>query len=93
MILAEHFTTKSRVEWLDLLGTAKIPAAPINSVEQALTDPQILAAELLLDAHYDGAPVRLVGSPLLVDGCNLPLRRDPPILGADDLDIRSEMNS
>ncbi len=93
MILAEHFTMKSRVEWIDLLGMAKIPAAPINSVEQALTDPQILAAELLLDAHYDGAPVRLVGSPLLVDGLNLPLRRDPPILGADDLDIRSEMNS
>ena len=85
------FTKRTRAEWIDLLGEISVPAAPINTVAEALTQPQVEASGLLLHGHYNGEAVSLVGSPLRVDGKSLPLRRNPPTLGQEDGEIRQAM--
>ncbi len=89
--LAGCFVRRTRAEWISLLGEASVPAAPINTVAQALTQDQIVASTLLLHGHYNDKAVTLVGSPLRVNGETLPLRRNPPTLGADDAEIRQAM--
>ena len=87
-VLDGIFTSATREEWMELLGRAGIPSAPINTVGEALADPQVRDHGLILDATYDGHPVRIVGSPITINGAVLPLRRMPPSLGADDAAIR-----
>ena len=58
---------------------------------EALSQDQIVASQLVIPATYDGEAVRLIGSPLRLDGTSLPLRRNPPALGADDAAIRQQL--
>ncbi|MBW1999641.1 MAG: CoA transferase [Deltaproteobacteria bacterium] len=49
-ILAEIFRSRTTDEWVVLLGS-KVPAAPINSIPQALRDPQVDALDMIIS--YD----------------------------------------
>ena len=89
--LGACFLRQTRAEWLQILGELNVPAAPINTVGEALSQDQIVASQLVIPATYDGEAVRLIGSPLRLDGTSLPLRRNPPTLGADDAAIRQQL--
>jgi crotonobetainyl-CoA:carnitine CoA-transferase CaiB-like acyl-CoA transferase len=50
-LLQERFRQESTESWLTRLrGT--VPCAPVNTVEEALTDEQVLARELLVDVEH-----------------------------------------
>lgn len=48
--LADRFATKSRDEWVALLGPADTCVAPVNTVAEACTDEQMVARGLISDA-------------------------------------------
>ncbi|WP_118856902.1 CaiB/BaiF CoA transferase family protein [Sphingomonas mesophila] len=77
--IAEMVATRPAAEWLAALEAAGIPAGPINSVGQALGDPQ--AEWRGMRREVDGVPV--VGSPLRIDGKRQDSPLPPPMLGAD----------
>jgi formyl-CoA transferase/CoA:oxalate CoA-transferase len=89
--LERCFTTRTRAEWMEILDAVAVPAAPINTVGEALSQEQLLASGLLVKSTYDGQPITLVGSPLRIDGSVLPLRREPPTLGQHDEEVRTAM--
>jgi glutaryl-CoA transferase len=62
------------------LGTADVPAGPVNSVSEALA-----AMEAAHDGHWTQTAegVRLAPSPIRVDGERLPLRAAPPTFAGD----------
>jgi CoA:oxalate CoA-transferase len=67
-LLEEAFLARPASEWLPLLHAARVPAAPINSVAQALRDPQVLARGMVVevsgDADQERPAMRLVGNPI-----------------------------
>lgn len=51
--------------WLELLGAAGIPCGPINNIEQALSDPQNIARNMVIEATAgDGTTLKMAGNPL-----------------------------
>ena len=76
-VIARIVATKTAAEWLEDLEAAGIPAGPINSVSQALSDPQ--AVHRGMAREIEGVP--LVGSPLRVDGERQDSVLPPPRLG------------
>jgi crotonobetainyl-CoA:carnitine CoA-transferase CaiB-like acyl-CoA transferase len=70
--------TRPRAHWLRLLAAARIPAGPINRVDEVAADP-LLAERGLFFALRDGARlVPQVGTGIRLDGAaNVP-RRAPP---------------
>jgi len=48
--LAAVFVTRPRDEWVDLLGPADTCVAPVNTVAEAVTDPQTVARGLVVNA-------------------------------------------
>lgn len=75
-------------EWLDKLLDAGIPAGPINTISQALADPQ---AQFRQARQQRGAgalgAVPMVGSPIRLDGQRADAELAPPALGEHTRDV------
>ena len=55
VILAAHFLTKTREEWLEILSRADVPCSIVNYIEELDEDPQIKARDLI---HWkEGVPI------------------------------------
>jgi crotonobetainyl-CoA:carnitine CoA-transferase CaiB-like acyl-CoA transferase len=75
--------------WLTRLREAKVPAGPINEIDEAFA----LAEELGMEPTetVDGVP--LVRPPLRIDGERPPIRQRPPRLGEHDADLRAWLSA
>lgn len=63
-LLEKLFMTKTGEEWLELLED-RIPIAPINTVDKALADPQILSRNMVPEVDYgNGKKHKIVGNPI-----------------------------
>ena len=73
--------SRPRDEWLDLFREAKVPAGPVNSVDDLTHDPHLLERGLFYTAKSDGRRVPQVGFGIGIDGCYATYRLPPPRLG------------
>jgi crotonobetainyl-CoA:carnitine CoA-transferase CaiB-like acyl-CoA transferase len=83
LILEEIFRQRTVAEWLELLVSAGIPSAKINTVLEALEDPQALDREDVIEHdHPTLGRVRTIASPLRLAGeGGEDLRAQPPVRG------------
>ena len=88
--LSALLATGPREGWVGLLSEAGVPAAPVNSVEEALTDPQVLSRGMIAEvAHPQGGTYRTPGNPIKLSGADESAGAGadsfspPPELGAD----------
>ncbi|MGH3745147.1 MAG: CaiB/BaiF CoA transferase family protein [Mycobacteriales bacterium] len=86
-LLVSRLVTRNAADWAVDLATAGVPSAPVNTVADALVDPHVAAAGLVVGTTHAGEPVRVVGSPFLVDGTRPVVRSGPPPIGADTDEI------
>jgi crotonobetainyl-CoA:carnitine CoA-transferase CaiB-like acyl-CoA transferase len=63
--LSDIFKDKTRAEWVELLKTADCCCEPVNSVSEALTDPQLLARDMILEMeHPTEGRIKQTGIPM-----------------------------
>ncbi|WP_027243872.1 CaiB/BaiF CoA transferase family protein [Leisingera daeponensis] len=69
----------TKAHWIALLTEAGIPTGPIQTVDQVLKDPQILARNMVVDVlDDDGRPEYLsAGNPIKMSGLPDPATRPP----------------
>jgi alpha-methylacyl-CoA racemase len=81
--LAALFKTKTRDEWVAELGDADVCLGPVNTLEEALGDPQVQAREVAFAADYgDGDPqARALRTTPLLNDAPVELRLSMPNLG------------
>ena len=80
--LQDLFFKKTSEEWLKLLGEAEIPCGPINTIDRVLSDPQILAREMVVEMEHPAVgKFKLVGSPMKLSETPVQYRTPPPLLG------------
>lgn len=80
--LQDLFLKKTSEEWLKLLGEAEIPCGPINTIDRVLSDPQILAREMVVEMEHPATgKFKLVGSPMKLSDTPVQYRIPPPLLG------------
>jgi crotonobetainyl-CoA:carnitine CoA-transferase CaiB-like acyl-CoA transferase len=63
-ILEKKFLEKDRDEWVDLLIKGDVPTGPVNNVAQALSDPSVLARNMVVSANHLGEEIKMVGNPI-----------------------------
>lgn len=71
----------TRDDLLARLEAAGVPAGPINTVAQALADPQVAARQMVLPPS-ETRPIAGLRTPLRFSGADLALERGAPPLGA-----------
>ena len=79
-------------ELLAALEAAKLPCGKINTVPQALVQPQTVARELVQEiSRDDGTPVRFVGFPAKLSASPASYRLAPPRSGQDTRAVLREV--
>ena len=73
--------TRSRDEWLRIFVEAKVPAGPVNRVDQVASDPELISRGLFYADRANGRSIPQVGLGIAVDGSNSSYRQAPPRLG------------
>ena len=91
-ILSEAIRKWRRADLYAALVSGGIMCAPINTIEQALADPQVLASGTLVAAcHPDDPGLELIGSPIRFSDGAPEVRRHPPRLGEHTADVLEEL--
>jgi glutaryl-CoA transferase len=78
--------------WAEKLEAAGVPCGPINSIAQALADPQAIARGIRIDLpHSTAGTVPLVGMPIRMSGSGPAYLRPPPLLGEHTEEVLREL--
>lgn len=79
-----------RAHWLALFAAARVPAGPVNRIDEASADPELIARGMVFALHAGGTPIPQVNTGFHLDGqANRP-RHAPPRLGAHTAEILRE---
>ena len=78
--------------WLDKLRAARIPCAPVNNLAQALSDPHVLARNMVVDVeHPVEGSVRQPGNPIKMSETHEDSFSPPPLLGQHTDEVLREV--
>ncbi|MBA3472785.1 MAG: CoA transferase [Rubrobacter sp.] len=81
-ILQEEFSKKTADEWVEEVRGAGVPIGPVNTLADVFSDRHVLSSDVLQDVEHPSAGLlKMLASPILVDGERLPIRHPPPTLG------------
>ncbi len=81
-MISEIIAKKTAAEWLEILQPAGIPAGPINSVSQALADPQAVYRGARIEGGGGAlGDVPMIGCPIRLNGQRMDSALPPPALG------------
>ncbi|GAA5233266.1 CoA transferase [Verticiella sediminum] len=89
--LGERIATRPSAEWLALFNASRVPAAVVQSVDEALQHPLVNARGMVEDVTRpsDGASVRMLGNPFKF--ADRPTLDYPPAYGADTESVLREI--
>jgi crotonobetainyl-CoA:carnitine CoA-transferase CaiB-like acyl-CoA transferase len=91
-ILATHFRTRPRSEWIAVLHASGVPCGSVRNVAEALADPQIDAREMIATVdHAAAGHLRLLGVPIKLSATPGGVRTAPPTLGQHTKAILGEL--
>jgi crotonobetainyl-CoA:carnitine CoA-transferase CaiB-like acyl-CoA transferase len=86
-MVGEVIAGKTRAEWVEIFEEAGIPAGSINLVSEALSSPQAVAREMVMDV----GPFRTLGLPIEMSATPSSVRHEPPLLGVDTDAVLEEL--
>ncbi|MFQ5904831.1 MAG: CoA transferase, partial [Candidatus Binatia bacterium] len=76
-----NYTTK---EVLDRIGETGIPHSPVNTFDQLIQDPHVLACRLIQDfTYHDGRKTKQLPSPVKLGDQRIEIQRQAPPLGQE----------
>src|SRR5713226_8980972 len=89
--IAQALAADTADNWLAKLKAAGVPCGRINSVAEALADPQTRAREMIETVEHPSiGDLKLVGPPYKFSGTPAAVRRPPPMLGEHTDEILRE---
>lgn len=90
--LTEYLSTRESAYWLEQLEAKRIPCAPVNRFSEALSDPQILYRNMVVDLkHPDGKSTRGPGNPIKLSRTGEETYSAAPTIGQHTDEVLAEM--
>lgn len=91
-VLEPIVASQSTAEWMNLMVAADVPAAPVQSVAEAVAMPQTAAREMVVElVHPVYGSYRAMGNPVKISASGPTLRRGAPELGEHNADLLSAL--
>jgi crotonobetainyl-CoA:carnitine CoA-transferase CaiB-like acyl-CoA transferase len=90
-ILQQEFSRRTADEWVEEIREAGVPCGPVNALADVFADEHVLSSGILRDVEHPAAGMlKMLASPVLMDGERLPIRRPPPSLGQHTDEVEEE---
>ncbi|MHA6253179.1 CaiB/BaiF CoA transferase family protein [Oceanobacillus sp. CAU 1775] len=87
-LLQEEFSKQPTHFWHQKCQENNIPCGPIQTIDQVIQDPQLIAREMFLSTeHPTAGKINMIGSPLKLSRTPVTLRHHPPIAGEHNKEI------
>ena len=89
--VAQIFAQRTRAEWLERLGGEDTCVAPVNTFEEAIADPQLVATHMLQPADFGNDRIAEALAPFpRLSRAAPPPDRPPPLLGEHGREVLLE---
>jgi formyl-CoA transferase len=96
-ILVAIFKSGSTEYWLSVLNKGDVPCAPVQTIDQVFSAPQVLHREMLVEVeHPTAGTLKMAGIPVKFSTTPAAVRLPPPLLGQHNDEVLSSwlgMNS
>jgi formyl-CoA transferase/CoA:oxalate CoA-transferase len=90
--LERALQTRSRDEWVRELTRAGVPCGSVREISEVLTDPQIVAREMVREVeHATVGRARVINSPVKMSDTPTSVRTAPPTLGQHTAAVLAEL--
>jgi len=87
-MMESHLMTRPGDEWLEAIHKAGVPAGPINTLDRVLSDPQVLAREMIVEVDGPAKDkIKTIGNPLKMEKTPVNTFTRPPRLGEHSREI------
>ena len=87
-VMQPVLSTKTRVEWLGLIGEAGVPVAPVNNIAELAETEQLQAMDMM--RVLPGSDLKIVGLPITFNRERPHPQGDSPKLGEHNVEIFGE---
>jgi glutaryl-CoA transferase len=89
-ILAEIVLRRRTDEWIGDLNKASVPCAPVQTIDQVFSAPQVVQRQMLVEVdHPTAGAVRMAGIPVKFSTTPASIRLPPPLLGQHTKEVLS----
>lgn len=89
--IAAVLVTKTQKEWLEKFALHRIPAGPINSLDDVAKDQDLLNSHFLYQVEASAGAVPQIGLGIAINGDSAVHRKPPPSLGEDTESVLTEV--
>ncbi|NND45421.1 MAG: CoA transferase [Xanthomonadales bacterium] len=90
--IGKLLATRPSAHWLDRLAAHRVPAGPVNTITQAMEDPQVVHRNMIVDlAHPNGETRKGPGNPVKLSRSGGEAFAPAPELGTDTERILAEV--
>jgi crotonobetainyl-CoA:carnitine CoA-transferase CaiB-like acyl-CoA transferase len=90
-VLQARLLEKATAEWVRILETADIMCAPVQSLDVAIEDPQVLHNEMIVDLdHPPHGRIKIAGVPVKLSETPGRVRTPAPSIGQDTVGILAQ---
>jgi crotonobetainyl-CoA:carnitine CoA-transferase CaiB-like acyl-CoA transferase len=91
-VLTGTFRERARQDWIVRLDAADVPFAPVQTIPEVLEDPQVEHLGTFYDVtHPTEGSLKLIRSPVWIDGERGPSSLPPPTLGEHNEDVLGDL--
>jgi crotonobetainyl-CoA:carnitine CoA-transferase CaiB-like acyl-CoA transferase len=90
-VLSQHFRAGTRAHWLAALDEKGVPCGPVHDMLEALSDPQTLAREMVVEVeHSTLGAVKTIGLPVKFSETPGKVRSGAPVYGEHTREVLAE---
>lgn len=84
--------TKTRDEWVEIFQQSKIPCGKVNSIAEALEQPQLIARDMIGELeHEQYGKIKFIKNPLKFSNLNIQYKTAPPLLGEHNKEFQKSI--
>ena len=91
-IIHENIVTKTTAEWMETLDKAGLPVGPINTIDKVVSDPQIIARDMIVEVEHPVAgKMKIAGNPIKLSDTPGEVKYPAPTLGQHTDEILKDL--
>jgi len=90
-VMDDILITRDKADWVAAFDAAGVPVGPVHTIGEALSHPQTLARNMVVDlVHPEAGPTKAIGCPVQFSRTPTQITRPAPLLGEHSRELLKE---